>query len=248
MESSARTKKPTTGMRKSGDLARNETRRGAKQRRKAGSTSAFGWLRTKRHAPSRGTRLRPTTSIRRKKTRSAKSSTTLMTRLSKFYGSPAPENEKPGAGRPRGAPAPGTIVLNLGRLLSAHDAAHVRAEPVAAGVVRERQQQQDEQPEEHRRDDDPDEPRAVADVHEEEQHEHHLRHRDGHRDHVVHPAEVDVRREDRDRRPHQQRREDREVSRLGYDVFRHGFPCKTPSVLVARREVRAQEVEQREEE
>src|SRR5215207_8486631 len=145
MESSARTKKPTTGMRKSGDLARKETRRGAKQRRKAGSTSAFGWLRTKRHAPARGTRSRPTTSTRRKKTRSAKSSTTLMTRLSKFEGSPPRRRMKsPGRDGPCvGAPAPGSIVLKLGRrrrLLAAHDAADVRAEPVAAGVVRQRQQ------------------------------------------------------------------------------------------------------------
>src|SRR5215208_3099360 len=102
MESSARTKKPTTGMRKSGDLARKETRRGAKQRRKAGSTSAFGWLRTKRHAPSRGTRERPTTSTRRKKTRSAKSSTTLMKRLS----NPRPEDPRAGDEKARGGSPP----------------------------------------------------------------------------------------------------------------------------------------------
>src|ERR1041384_5415088 len=139
MESSARMRVPTTGIRKSGDLARKETRRGAKQRRKTGSTSAFGWLRTKRHAPARGTRSRPTTSMRRKKTRSAKSSTTLMTRLSKSLAqAPAPENEKHGA-RPGEGAAPGSIVQDFGRLLVAHDAADVRAEPVAAGVVGERQ-------------------------------------------------------------------------------------------------------------
>src|ERR1041384_7716340 len=101
IESSARMRVPTTGMRKSGDLARKETRRGAKQRRKTGSTSAFGGLRTKRHAHARGT-------------------------------------------RPGGGAAPGSIVQDFGRLLVAHDAADVRAEPVAAGVVGERQQQQDE--------------------------------------------------------------------------------------------------------
>ena len=77
-----------TGIEKSGDLARKETGRGAKQRRKTGSTRPFGWLRTKRHAPSRGTRLRPTTSTRRKKTRSANLSTTVMTRLNKFLRNP----------------------------------------------------------------------------------------------------------------------------------------------------------------
>src|SRR5947209_2085240 len=85
MESSARTKKETTGIWKSGDLARKETLRGAKQSRKAGSTSPFGWLRTKRQAPRRGTCSAPTTSMRRKKTRSAKRSTNVMARLNKLF-------------------------------------------------------------------------------------------------------------------------------------------------------------------
>src|SRR5947209_19301433 len=83
MESSARTKKEMTGIEKRGDLARKETGRGAKQRRTAGSTRPFGWLRTKRHAPSRGTRSCPTTSTRRKKMRSANLSAIVMTRLNK---------------------------------------------------------------------------------------------------------------------------------------------------------------------
>jgi hypothetical protein len=72
-----------TGILKSGDLARKETRRGAKQSRKHGSTRPFGWLRTNMHAPRRGTRSAPDTSTRRKKTRSANRRTLIISRLAK---------------------------------------------------------------------------------------------------------------------------------------------------------------------
>src|SRR5918998_1043542 len=89
MASILRTKKPMTGVLKSVDLARNETRRGAKQSRKHGSTSPFGWLRTNMHAPPRGTRSTPDTSTRRKKTRSANRRTLMITRLARTIQAPA---------------------------------------------------------------------------------------------------------------------------------------------------------------
>src|SRR5205085_8819406 len=56
-----------------------------------------GGLRTKRPAPRRGTCSAPTTSVRRKKTRSAKRRTAVMTRLSKPFEELLRGNEKPGA-------------------------------------------------------------------------------------------------------------------------------------------------------
>ena len=59
-------------------------------------------------------------------------------------------------------------------------------------------------------------------MHEEQQHEHHLRDGDGHRDNVVQDAvEVDRGGCDGQRREDEQRREDREVSFARDDVYGH---------------------------
>src|SRR5438132_12692136 len=57
------------GVVNSGAFARNDTRRGAKQRRKSGSIRALGWLTAKITGAFGPTRSSPTISMRRKKTR-----------------------------------------------------------------------------------------------------------------------------------------------------------------------------------
>ena len=75
MASNARQKKPITGIRNSGALARNDTRRGARQSRNAGSTRPLGWFNTNITGPRAGTCADPETSIRRKKTLSTRPKT-----------------------------------------------------------------------------------------------------------------------------------------------------------------------------
>ena len=63
---------PITGIRKSGAFASNDTRRGARHKRNAGSMRPFGWLSTKITGPCGGTCSAPETSIRLKKMRRSK--------------------------------------------------------------------------------------------------------------------------------------------------------------------------------
>ena len=65
IESNAFTKSETNGIEKRGDFARKATGRGERQRRRSGSISPFGWLRTRIVGPDAGIRSSPEASTRR---------------------------------------------------------------------------------------------------------------------------------------------------------------------------------------
>ena len=108
----------------------------------------------------------------------------------------------------------------LARRLEPVPSAGGRQRPGATHVVDPRQEQQDHQEGERCRDHDDGQPRAVAHVHEVEDHERGLRRGDAERHHQVERAEVEARHDDAERRQDREQHEDRQVHLPGHDVAR----------------------------